>query len=147
MRAWKAIKGFSLLFVLFVFWACLVVANQPGADNVPRPIASTKERAAPQWDKSPVAQEERRVFIQGLFDRNAFSSIDFAGGDDPSVDVWVRSAFVYIDYKKKTTVAQTIYRYYFDGSEDFAIVRFLDSATGKTLGSITKNGGFGWDAM
>ena len=87
-------------------------------------------RIAP-LDKSPEMQAQRKAFLEETIRDGYFTKVE-PGSGIPKV--WVTLKFMGVDFEAKGALISVVYAYYFDGSNDYAIVQLKDPRTGRVVG-------------
>jgi hypothetical protein len=100
-------------------------------------LSSSAAKSAPQVDRSPAKQAERKQFIEKLIAQGLIQKVDTAGGNLPKM--FVRPAFNALDLDTKQSFASVVYAYHFDGSNISDSVVLRDSRSGKDIGNYNPN--------
>lgn len=100
-------------------------------------MAAAKPTPKPTIDKSEKMQKQRQAFIEKLIGRRVLTKVDTPGSLPRA---HVGPVFYTLDFDTKQSFINVVYAYYFDGSDDYDILRVMDGRTNKAVGTFTTSG-------
>ncbi|MBN8959329.1 MAG: hypothetical protein J0H17_22685 [Rhizobiales bacterium] len=96
------------------------------------------EAAGIKIDKSESAQKKRKALMKKLMNLGIFLKVEVPGS---LPRLYVRPKFYALDIDTKSSFVSVVYAYYFDGTDESALVRIFDGQNGKEIGSYSIVGG------
>jgi hypothetical protein len=120
------IRASALLIVIAVLAIWVWIEATPPQRVPPAP------GQAVAIDKSPAAQQQRKAVIDKLLADGLLRRIQVDG--QARVRAWLRPGFYMLDEPTRREYAQSIYAYYFDGSNVNDVVVLRDGRNGNEVG-------------
>ena len=121
---WRRAAGLAVFLAVLGAWAWI--------EAVPTPVVAPPAGQAITVDKSPDAQRDRKAVIDRLVADGAIRRIE--PERDGRLRVTLRAPFYTMEEPVRRGYAETIYRYYFDGSNVNAGIIFRDARHGNEVG-------------
>lgn len=120
-------------------------STAPASPHIQHASIQAPAKVTPKWDKSDAIQQEREGIIRRMVDSGLIDHIDFDARSNQTPDLYVGFRFQSATFAEKVKLAQGIYEYYYDGTEDFGLLDFRDVRTGKRVGTYTYKRGLDWN--
>jgi len=116
------------------------VSDDTGTEIPPKESRNATSNGKPKLDKSERAQSQRKKLIDDLISKGVFQKVEVPGS---APRVWVKPLFYESDFDQKEAFVGLVYSYYFDGSDELAFVRVLDSRSNKEVGTYSQVNNWG----
>ena len=123
-QLWLRLSGILVIVVVLGGWLWMEMTPTP---RVPPPPGQ-----AIAIDKSPQAQTERKALIDAMIAKGLVKSVDASRSG--TLRMTLRGPFYMLDDAARLAHVDTVYRYYFDGSNTNDTVILRDARHGNEIG-------------